>query len=64
MNIVKIIKIVFSLILGVMLILGGIKKFEKPSTEPTENVEKDKNKEKEEQRDKKLKIKNKAKLLS
>ena len=43
MNIVKIIKIVFSLILGVMLILGGIKKFEKPSPAPTEIVEKVKN---------------------
>ena len=43
MNIVKIIKIVFSLILGVMLILGGIKKFAKPSPAPTEIVEKVKN---------------------
>ena len=43
MNIVKIIKIVFSLILGVMLILGGIKKFENPSPAPTEIVEKVKN---------------------
>lgn len=39
MKVLKIIKIVFSLILGGMLIFGGLKKFEKPSPAPTEIVE-------------------------
>lgn len=38
-NPLKIVKIVFSLILGGMLISGGIKKFDKPSPAPTEIVE-------------------------
>lgn len=32
--------IIFSLILGEMMLYGGIKKFEKPSPSPTEIVEK------------------------
>lgn len=37
---IKIIKIIFNLLLGGMLLLGGINKFEKPIPAPTEMVEK------------------------
>lgn len=40
MKALKIIKIVCNLILGGMLIVGGIKKFEKPTPSPTEIVDK------------------------
>jgi uncharacterized membrane protein YphA (DoxX/SURF4 family) len=38
-NAVSIIKIIFSLVLGGMLVFGGIKKFENPSPAPTTIVE-------------------------
>ena len=40
MSALNILKIIFNLILGGMLIFGGIKKFEKPSPAPTEIMEK------------------------
>lgn len=40
MKSLKILIIIFNLILGGMMIYGGIKKFEKPSPNPTEIVEK------------------------
>ncbi|MGK4567200.1 DoxX protein [Flavobacterium sp. 3HN19-14] len=36
----KILRIIFNLILGGMLVFGGIKKFEKPTPSPTEIIEK------------------------
>jgi len=58
MNALKILKIVFNLILGGMLIFGGIKKFEKPAPAPTEIVEKVKNGEEVAPNAEVLKIKN------
>ncbi len=40
MKAINIIKIIFNLILGGMLLYGGIKKFDKPNPAPTEMVEK------------------------